>query len=94
MRTQVRVFGKIDLLAGLTVWTKAAITGPTVAGVTEVRMGRNLHGNTCIPLPCVAAVTIPPDREAIIDRVAVLGNLEFLALVAVLLISPVALPAK
>ena len=88
------MFGKMDLLARLTVWTKAALTGPTVAGVTEVGMGRNLDGNTCIPLPCVAAVTIPPDREAVIDRVAVLRNLEFPALVAVLLISPVALPAK
>jgi len=88
------MFGKIDLLARLTVWTEPSIAGPTVAGVTQICMGRNLDGNTCVPLPCVATVTIPPDREAVNDRVAVFRNLEFLALVAILLESPVALPAK
>jgi len=88
------MFGKFDLLARLTIRTEPSIAGPTVAGVTEIRMGRNLDRNTRVPLPCVATVTIPPDREAVIDHVAVFRNLEFLALVAILLESPVALPAK
>ena len=88
------MFRKFDLLAQLTIGTKTPITGPTIAGVTEIGMGWNVDHYACIPLPCIAAITIPPDREAVIDHIGVLGNLEFLALIAILLISTVALPTK
>jgi hypothetical protein len=94
MRAEVCMFGKLDLLAQLSIGTKTPITGPTIAGVTEIRMGWNPDGYAYVPLPCIAAVTIPPDREAVIDHVGVFGNLEFLALIAVLLKSTVAFPTK